>query len=199
VTTNSGYSKLQLDGLRELANIGSGTAAKALSTMLDRPVAISIPNTAVLPLADAVEAVGPVDAYVTGVAMPVGGALDAFVLMLFAPEDADALCDLLGVEPRSEMALSALGEIGNILGAKYLGALSSMTGLVLEPRWPPETVRDTLGSIVSTILAVTADVNDTALLLGSDLRVEGVECSFSFLVIPAGGAAGKLLEALGLA
>ena len=57
----------QLDALRELANIGSGTAGTALSQMLGRSVDISVPNALVLPLAEAVEAVGDAEEDVTGV------------------------------------------------------------------------------------------------------------------------------------
>ena len=37
------YTDLQLDALRELANIGSGTASTALSSMLGRSVDITVP------------------------------------------------------------------------------------------------------------------------------------------------------------
>jgi len=38
------YSELELDALRELANIGSGTAATALSQMLARTIDVSVPT-----------------------------------------------------------------------------------------------------------------------------------------------------------
>ena len=47
------FSDLQLDALRELANIGSGNAGTALSSMLGKPVDISVPTAAALPLAEA--------------------------------------------------------------------------------------------------------------------------------------------------
>ena len=145
------YSELQLDALRELANIGSGNAATALSGLLGRSIDVSVPNALALPLADAVDAAGPAEAIVTGVVLPVYGDLDAIVLLLFTPEDADELTGLLGCEPGSEVALSALGEIGNILGSSYIGALGSMVGLMLEPR-PPATATDMLGAIVASVL-----------------------------------------------
>ena len=40
----SQYSDLQLDALRELANIGSGKASTALSSMLGRSVDITVPS-----------------------------------------------------------------------------------------------------------------------------------------------------------
>jgi chemotaxis protein CheC len=191
------YSELQLDALRELANIGSGNAATALSQMLGRPIDVSVPNALALPLADAVDAVGAADTIVTGVALPVFGDLDAIVLMLFSEEDEQTLCTLLGVEAGTEVGRSALGEIGNILGCSYIGALGAMTGLVLEPA-PPQTVTDMLAAIVETVLASHAEATHLALLLDSDLIVENAECSFSFMLVPNEAGVAELLSRLGL-
>jgi len=191
------YSDLQLDALRELANIGSGTAATALSSMLGRPIDVSVPAALALPLADAVDAVGAPDASVTAVILPIYGDLAAIVLLLFPPEDAAMLCGLLGVDADSEFGLSALSEIGNILGSAYVGALTTMTGLALEPR-PPETVTDMLGAIVSSVLATGAEETDIALMLDSDLTVEGMECSLSFMLVPSRAGLSDVLARLGL-
>jgi chemotaxis protein CheC len=194
------YSDLQIDALRELANIGSGTAATALSGMLGRPVEITVPNPLLLPLNDAVDAVGPGDSEVAGVAIGILGDLEATVLMLFTPKTEETLCQLLGVEPGTEMAVSALQEIGNVLGASYTGALSMMTGLDLEPS-PPLAAHDMLAAIVASVLLAPGEDRDAVLLLDSDLRVEGVdsECAPSFLFIPSSGGVTELLARLGLA
>ena len=55
------YSDVQLDALRELANIGSGQAAASLSQLLGRPVDISVPTAAALPLEEAVAVAGDGD------------------------------------------------------------------------------------------------------------------------------------------
>jgi chemotaxis protein CheC len=192
------YTELQLDALRELANIGSGTAGTALSQMLGRPVDISVPNALALPLADAVDAVGTADEDVTGVVIPLAGEMDAIVLLVFPIADAASLCGLLGVEADTEVGMSALGEIGNILGASYVGALGAMTGLELEPT-PPQTVTDMLAAIVSTVLASQATTTDTALILDSELTVEGESCSLSFMMLPAAGGVDELLARMGMA
>jgi chemotaxis protein CheC len=191
------YTEMQLDALRELANIGSGTAATALSILLGIPIDVSVPSALALPLADAVEAAGPPDAYVTAVVLPIFGDLDAIVLLLFPPEDATTLCNLLGVDVDSEVGLSALSEIGNILGSAYVGALGTMTGLRLEPR-PPQTATDMLGAIVSTVLATGAEATDIALVLDSELMLEGSECSLSFMLVPSSDGVGEVLSRLGL-
>lgn len=195
---STNYTALQLDALRELANIGSGTAGTALSQMLGRPVNISVPNALALPLADAVDAVGAPGEEVTGVVIPLAGDMQAIVLLVFPIADAAALCGLLGVDAGTDIGLSAVGEIGNILGASYVGALGAMTGLDLEPT-PPQIATDMLAAIVSTVLASTSTTSDTALILDSELTVEGESCSLSFLLLPATGAVDELLARLGMA
>jgi chemotaxis protein CheC len=195
---SSPYSDLQLDALRELANIGSGTAATALSSMLGRPVDVSVPSARALPLAEAVEATGDPEAEAHAVVIPVIGDLTGVVLLLFTPEDAGSICRLLGVEPDSEWAESALGEIGNIVGTSYMNALGAMTGLEMEPD-PPLAARDMLGALVASVVMEQLDgTSDTTLLLDSQLLVEGESCSMSFLLVPAAGGVQVLLERLGL-
>ena len=70
------YTELQLDALRELANIASGTAATALSQMLRREVRLSVPRVLALPLVDAVEACGSPDESITSVVIPLEGDID---------------------------------------------------------------------------------------------------------------------------
>jgi chemotaxis protein CheC len=192
------YSEMQLDALRELANIGSGTAATALSQMIGCPIDISVPSARVLPLDEAVDAVGPADEEVTGVVLPVFGSLDAIVLLIFSIESARTLCGLLGVDADDEMAASALGEIGNIVGCAYIGAFAAMTGLHLEPM-PPEAATDMLGAIVSSVLVGAALDTDMALVLDTDLTVEGAACSFGFMLVPTADGVDELLSCLGVA
>jgi chemotaxis protein CheC len=194
----SHYTELQLDALRELANIGSGTASTALSGMLGRPVDISVPKAEALPFAEAVDAAGDAEAEITGIVLGIMGEMNGTVLLLVPPADADKLCRMLGVEPDDEFALSALGEIGNIVGTSYINALASMTGMEIEPT-PPGTATDFLGAIVESVLAGAAMNGDVALLLDSNLVVEGEDCSISFLLVPDQGGVDLLLSRLGLA
>ena len=191
------YTDLQLDALRELANIGSGNASTALSAMLGRSVDIDVPNALVLPIGEAVDHVGSPEAEATGVVLGVTGDFEASVLLLFTPSDAALMCGLLGVEAGTEIGESALMEIGNIVGSSYINALAGMTGMDVEPT-PPAAATDMLAAIVESVLAERAGVSDLALLLDSNLVVEGEGCSISFLLVPDHGGVELLLSRLGL-
>jgi chemotaxis protein CheC len=191
------YSDLQLDALRELANIGSGTASTALSSMLGRSVDISVPNALVLPMAEAVGTIGNAEDDVTGIVLGVFGDMEATVLLLVTPEHGALMCGMLGVPADSEYGESALIEIGNIVGSSYINALAMMTGMEVEPT-PPSIATDMLAAIVESVLATRAASGDVALLLDSDMVVEGEDCSVSFLLVPDQGGVDLLLARLGL-
>ena len=192
------YTDLQLDALRELANIGSGTASTALSTLLERSVDISVPSVRALAFAEAVDAIGDAESEITGIVLGTVGELEGTVLLLVSPQDADTVCEILGVEPGSEYAPSALGEVGNIVGSSYINALAAMTGMAIEPT-PPATATDMLGAIVQTVLAGQAHANDVALMLDSRLEVEGEDCSIAFMLVPTQDGVEDLLARLGIA
>jgi chemotaxis protein CheC len=192
------YTDMQLDALRELANIASGNAATALAQMLGREVDLNVPRVLALPLADAVEACGSPDEATTSVVIPLDGDIDGVVLLLIEPEGAQALCGLLGVEADSEIGESALREIGNILGTSCLNALAAMTGLHMEP-CPPHLTTDMLGAIVSSLALSQTASTELVLVLDSELAVAGEPCSISFVLLPTDGGVSDLLAPLGLA
>src|SRR6202034_3892488 len=80
------YSTIALDALREVANIGSSSAATALSSMIGIPVAVSTPTAWATLLTEAIEQAGPGEMLVTIVVVPVSGDLDALVLMVMTPD-----------------------------------------------------------------------------------------------------------------
>jgi chemotaxis protein CheC len=191
------FTDLQLDALRELANIGSGNAGTALGQMLGKSVDISVPTAAVLPLPDAVAIAGRPDELRHGVVVPVGGDLEATVLLLFPETDARTLCAIYGIEPGTPDGTSMLGEVGNILGTNYINVLAQMVGMVLEPS-PPQVVCDMLGAILESVLLGRGHDVDSALILDSALVVEEEKFSLSFLMLPADGGIRLVLERLGL-
>jgi chemotaxis protein CheC len=149
-------------------------------------------------MAEAVDATGPAEEEVTGIVLGVVGDMRATVVLLVSPADAAAICTMLGVDADSEIGLSALQEIGNVVGTSYVNALAGMTGLALEPT-PPAAATDMLAAIVESVLAGHAGAGDLALLLDSDLVIEGEDCAISFLLVPDQGGVDLMLARLGLA
>ncbi|MGA2469437.1 MAG: chemotaxis protein CheC [Solirubrobacteraceae bacterium] len=190
------YTEVELDALREVANIGSSTAATALSRLIGMPVEVSTPVAHALGLADAIEEAGPGELIVTMVILPVSGDVEALVLLVLRPKSEATACRLVGVEADTDVGRSALAEIGNILGSSYLGALATLTGLKLETS-PPEVVKDMLGAVLASLLVANGD-DEQVLLLESSLSVADQECTPSFLFVPTKGCVGDILARIGL-
>lgn len=192
----AGFSEMQQSALSEIANIGSGHAATALSELIGKPIHVDYTETLLTTLAEAADRIGAAAEPSAVIDTPVSGD-GGTVLLLFAEAAAAQLCDLLGVSPRDEIGRSALKEIGNILASSYLTAIVEMTGIELEPE-PPEMEIDLLGRVVERRLATAANPSDPAILMRSSMTIETSEAAFSFLFVPRLTGIEKLLEALGL-
>jgi chemotaxis protein CheC len=146
---------LQLDALREVANIGAGHAATALSQMTNRTIMINVPEVNVLALEDASELLGRADETVAAVLMHMMGDLTGRTLVLFPEGSARNLCDILFRKPAGttaefgEMEQSGLKEAGNILASAYLNALSDFMGMMLVPS-VPSLVIDLSAAVLTT-------------------------------------------------
>ena len=179
-----GFSEIQRSALLEIANIGSGNAATALSQLLGKPVEITYAEALLATLAEAADKIGAAAAPSAVVDTPVaddGGK----VLLLFPDGAGEQLCELFGTRLDDEMGRSALREVGNILASSYLNAVVEMTGMELAPR-PPTIEVDLLGPLVSRSLAgIRAD--DPTVLMRSVMTVEASDSSFAFLFVPSSG------------
>lgn len=203
---------LQLDALREIGNIGAGTAATALSQMTGTAVQMEVPRVSVVPVERIPDEVGGGDAVTAAVVLSVRGEAPGHMLFLMRAEAAREVVARLMAgaavpgdaasgppEAFGEMELSALQEVGNILTASYLGAMSQLTGLRLEPT-PPAVGVDTADALLGSALVAVAETADTALLIETALGgVDGATSVGEFLYIPTDRALATVLERLGIA
>src|SRR5690606_19735261 len=72
----------------------------------------------------------------------------------------------------TEMGLSAMQEMGNILSGSYLSALSDFTGLKIFPTVPGLSV-DMFGAIVSIGLIEISKVSDQVMVINTSIFEEG--------------------------
>ena len=130
------YTDMQLDALRELANIGSGTASTALSRC--SAAASTSPSRARSCCRWPTPSTPPAtpSARPPASSSASSGDMPAWCCCSSRPSDAELMCGLLGVEAGTEIGDSALREIGNIVGTSYINALAAMTGMELEPTPP---------------------------------------------------------------
>ena len=99
-------------------------------------------------------------------------------------------------EPFDEMDLSALKEIGNIIAASYLSALSTLTKLRIQPSVPYIAV-DMAAAILSVPAIQFGQYGDNALFIetefGDDVKMQGY-----FILMPEQDSYSKILSSLGI-
>jgi chemotaxis protein CheC len=154
----------QLDALREVANIGAGHAATALSQMIGETIMISVPTINVAKLEDVPPQVAAPDEPVAAVLMHMIGDLTGRTLLVFPRRTAIHLADLLLRRPESpdsedfsDMEQSAIKEAGNILSSAYMNALSDFMGMMLLPSPPSLAIDMSNAVLTSTYLQFGSD------------------------------------------
>jgi chemotaxis protein CheC len=193
----------QMDVLKEVGNIGAGHAATALSTLLDKPIDMLVPKVRMLPFEEICESVGGAETVVLAIFLRVDGDAPGnmfFILDLDAAKN--MLRDLIGLhiddqEEYSELELSALNEIGNILAGSYLSSLADFTNLNMQPTVPALAI-DMAGAILSYGLLQFGQMGDQALLIDTKFMEGENEVQGHFFLIPDPESFGKIFSALGV-
>jgi chemotaxis protein CheC len=146
---------LQIDALREVANIGAGHAATALSQMTGGTIMISVPTINIARLEDVPPQISGPEEPVACVLMNMLGDLTGRTLLVFPKPTAIRLSELMLRRPAGsshnlgELEQSAIKEAGNILSGAYMNALSDFMGLMLLPS-PPSLAIDMSTAVLTT-------------------------------------------------
>jgi chemotaxis protein CheC len=200
-------SELHMDALREVGNIGAGTAASSLSTMTGQPVAMAVPRASLVPIEDVPEMIGDAEDVVAAIYMGVVGDAPGHIMFVMPTAVAHAVCDLLlggmpagepGFTGFSEMQLSALQEVGNILTGSYLRALADLTGLHLEPT-PPALGVDMVGALLGAVMSEVSRTSDLALMIETAFGDDANASVGQFIYVPDSTSVATVLGGLGMA
>ena len=194
-------SPLQLDALREVGNIGSGNAAVALSTMVDKKVMLSVPRATLVPLVKVSDLVGGAETPVVGIYLHISGDASGSMLLLLEEQSANQLAHLMvSGDERGELSTveqSALQETGSILAGSYLNALSQMTGILLRPSVPGFAM-DMAGAIIDFILVEISQSEDYVLVIETEFDVLEHVIRGHLILFPDLGSLDIILGRLGV-
>lgn len=164
------FNELQIDVLKEIGNIGAGNAATALATMTGQTIDMSVPMVKMLKYSELVALLGGPENLIVGILIDVIGDLEGTIMFLLEKEFThEVINTLLGTSVEdfgqmSEMDLSVIQEIGNILSASYINAIASLTGLNINISVPAISV-DMAGAILSVPAIKYGEVGDSVLII----------------------------------
>ncbi|WOV86100.1 chemotaxis protein CheC [Sporosarcina oncorhynchi] len=195
MSSNEQINDMHLDVLKEIGNIGAAHAATALSQLLGRKIEMLVPNVNLVSFDDMFELAGGAEKIVAGIFLRIQGDLSGSMFFVLPVESAnqfirnlihDETFDFHAI-PISEMGVSAMQELGNILSGSYLSALSDFTGLNIHPTVPSLSV-DMVGAIVSFGLIEVSHYSDEVIVIDTRIIDEGDEESSTinghFLLLP---------------
>ena len=196
-------NNMQIDVLREIGNIGAGNAATALARMLNRKVDMDVPRVKIMEFKDVSETLGNAESIVAGILLKVEGDLTGNIMFILQLKDAALLVDMLMGRPAgelrefSELEVSALKEIGNILAGSYLSSLSTLTNLKIMPS-VPELAIDMAGAILSVPAIEFGKVGDSVLYIETEFSDGDEKVVGDFFLVPDVETYDILLKALGV-
>nr|MBO2504392.1 CheY-P-specific phosphatase CheC [Bacilli bacterium] len=99
----------------------------------------------------------------------------------------------------SEIGMSAMQEMGNILSGSYLSAMSDFLNLKVFPTVPGLSI-DMFGAIISVGLIEISQVSDYVIVIDTSILEEGLESEMKghFLLLPSPESFDVIFKALGV-
>ena len=199
-------SPAQLDALREVANIGAGHAATALSTMTGQTIMISVPQLNIARLEDVPPQITGPEEPVAAVMMHMLGDLTGRTLLVFPKPTAIRLSELMLRRPAGsskdlgELEQSAIREAGNILSGAYMNALSDFMGMMLLPS-PPSLAIDMSSAVMTTAYLQFGSDKDFVFCIESEFHMKdiGEQLRGFFLLLPDLASLQAILRAIRVA
>lgn len=198
----------EMDILREVGSIAAGHGSIALSEILGRKINVEMPSVEIIP-ADIVLEKIPTDQIVVSVSSNILSGLKGEVLFVLEEKSAFKLIDMcyrLHNEDKkgsmfTEMGLSVIKEIGNVIISSYIGALSMILRTIIIPSIPTlvsSSIQQTLSMVIAPYCSDDYILLTEAVFLEPSERING---SF-YLVLNAEAmkyvqnACKKMLESL---
>ncbi len=191
----------QVDALREVGNVGAGNAATALSQLIGRQVRLAVPQVQAVAFPRVSAILGGPENEVAALYMKVYGDTRGNILVVFTPEDLSELVSLMLNKPLtslhspSALERSAILEMGNILAASYLSAISQLLQLSLIPSVPALAI-DMVGAVLEAPIIELSRVADSALVLQTEFLDAERKFRGHFFLLPDPQSLDAMLDAL---
>mgnify|MGYP000985132838 FL=1 len=194
---------MDFDVLREIGNIGAGNATTALSQLINTKIEMNVPKVEMLEFKEISEILGGAEKLVVGILITLQGQAEGMMMFMLDQDSAHHLVNILlgksidNFNDFTDMELSALNEIGNIISGAYLSSLSTLTNLTITSSIPYMAI-DMAGAILSVPAIEFGKIGDKALLIQSQFGEEDKYINGYFILIPTLESYNLILSSLGL-
>jgi chemotaxis protein CheC len=181
-------SQAAIDAMREVANIGAGHAATALSQITGQRIMISVPRINITTLENIPNTIGGAEEPVAAVAIRVDGDLKGVTLLVFPQPIALRVAGLMmgkRVAALGEIEQSALKEAGNILSGAYLNALAEFLQMRILNS-PPILAVDMSDAVLSSTYLEASEGAEYVFCVESEFQLQNDTAPLRgyFLLLP---------------
>lgn len=201
-------TSMHLDVLKEIGNIGAAHAATALSTLLNKKIDMKVPKVEMVSFDDMMDLAGGPESVVAGIYLRIEGDVTGSMFFVLPVEQANEFIRRLAQDKNfdfqaaevSEIGVSAMQELGNILSGSYLSALSDFTGLKIFPSVPALSI-DMVGAIISFGLVEVSQVSDYVIVIDTAINEDaasGESVKGHFFLLPDPGSFEAIFNTLGV-
>lgn len=201
--TLDNLNDLQFDVLKEIGNIGAGNATTALAKMINMKIDMNVPRVDLVPFTNLPDIFGSPEEVLAGILVQLDGDIKGMMMFLVKEKSAHNLVNSLmggmiqsSGDGFSDMELSALGEIGNIIIGAYLSAMSNLTSLKISSSVPYISI-DMAGALLSVPAIEFGKLGDKVLLIETQFGELDFVNGY-FLMVPELESYDAILSSLGM-
>ncbi|MDD2221116.1 MAG: chemotaxis protein CheC [Clostridia bacterium] len=196
-------SEFQLSVLSEIGNIGAGNAATSLASILADKVSMTVPKLQIIDVNSMTAILGGPENELAGILVNMTGDIQGMLLFLF---DKKFICKLINVlldkdidkfENITDLDMSAIMEIGNIMAGSYISAISVLTNLSIGLSTPQLAI-DMTGAILSYPAAMFGMIGEKLLFIEENFLSGEESIKSHLLIMPEPNSLQLIMESLGV-
>jgi chemotaxis protein CheC len=196
-------NEIHIDILKEIGNIGAGNAATSLSQMLSKRINMDVPEVSLLDYENVINSIGGAENIVVGILVSFEGEIEGVILFLLKKEFVHMILNSLlgtelhGFEDISEMEMSALSEIGNIMVSSYVNSISSLTNMAIDITVPSLNI-DMSGALLDAVTAEFSEAADRVIFIREKYFCQEETIYSHMLLLPSMSSLEILLRKFGM-
>lgn len=194
------YTPLQIDCLKEVANIGGGNAATSLSRLLDKRIDMTVPIIEVLSYDEVYKSIMAEDKVVNSVIMNMIGDAEGMFVFVASEEATDSLTRMMmrsDEEIGEDIKNSAFVELVNITVSSFLNAISKLVDANLITSIPFQ-ITDMFGAILSSVYMESEHYDENIMIIKNEFSYNGNRIETSLYFVPRPEVLEKLFKTLGV-
>lgn len=194
------YSEIELDGLKEIVNVGGGNAATSISQMINSRVDMDVPEVEVMDYNELYQKIIADDVEMHAVLSKIVGDIDGALLFVISDESGQKIAKMmLGSDdkPSNEIIASAVTELTNILFNSFLRAIGDMLQIQLIASLPISRY-DFFGAIISSAYMAFDHYDEQILVIHNEFTYNNESLDASLFLIPGEGVLDEIFKALGI-